>query len=122
MVARSMPGRHAVITIAATAIVLGAVAMTQPWPIVALGFYAAIFGTLVFGLIAVPRIGMTGIVLAVAALLAAAFNTEDERALLLVPLGAAWMLFGVFLAFRGIPSKVELTRLTAALKPPRTSI
>ena len=122
MVVSSMPGRSAAIRNPAIAIVLGALAMTQPWPVVLLGFFVAVIGTLLFGLIAAPRIGMTGILVAVAAIFATAFNTEDERALLLVPLGAAWMLFGTVLAYRGIPSRVDLTRLTAALQPPRSSI
>jgi hypothetical protein len=122
MVARSMPGRSAAATNAATAIVFGALAMTQPWPVVFFGYYAAIIGTLLFGLIVLPRIGMTGIALAVAALLASAFNTEDERALLLVPLGAAWILFGLVLSVRGVPATVNLDWLKAALRPPRTAI
>ena len=121
LVASSLPARSA-LTNAAIAIVLGALAMTQPWPVVFFGFFAAVIGTLLFGLIVAPRIGMTGILVSVAAIVATAFNTEDERALLLVPLGAAWMVFGTVLAYRGIPSRVDLTRLTAALQPPRSSI
>jgi hypothetical protein len=122
MVSRSLPSRHAVMTISATAIVLGALAMTQPWPVVFLGFFAAIIGTLLFGLIATPRLGPMGILIAVAALLALGFNTEDERALYLIPLGAAWILFGLVLGLRGVPATVNLDRLKAALQPPRTAV
>lgn len=122
LVSRSLPGRHVVTSISSTAIVLGAIAMTQPWPIVALGYFATIIGMLMFGLIASTRTGVTGIVVTVTALLAFGFNTEDERALLLVPLGAAWILFGLVLIVRGVPATVNLDWLKAALKPPRSAI
>jgi hypothetical protein len=104
LVSRSSPGRSVVLSTAATGILLGAVVMTQPWPFVFLGYYSVVFGTVAFGLLVSRRLGPTGIVLGVAALPALFFNTEDERALVLISLGAAWLLVGIVLAFRGLPS------------------
>ena len=104
MISRSLSGPHVVLSISAASIVFGGLAMTLPWPVVALGYFTAMIATVLFGLIATPRLGLIGIVLAVGALLALGFNTEDQRALLLVPLGAGWLLFGLVLGIRGIRS------------------
>ena len=53
-----------------------------------------------------PWLGPTGLLLAVTAILAMGFNTEDERALFLLPLGAAWLVLGIMLVIRGAPSAV----------------
>jgi hypothetical protein len=107
VVSFALPGRHLVASISSIAVVIGALAMVLPWPVVALGFYTTTLGVLVFGLVAWPRVGPAGVLLALAALVALGFNTEDERALLLVPLGAAWILVGVFLAVRRAPARVS---------------
>jgi hypothetical protein len=39
----------------------------------------------------------------VASLVAFGFNTEDQRALLLIPLGSAWIVVGILLAVRRVP-------------------
>ena len=114
-VSRSLPGRHVFLSISASAALLGALAIALPWPILALGFMATIVGTVLFGFLASTRLGLTGIVLAMAALMAFGFNTEDERALFLLPLGAAWALFGAVLAIRGAPAD-------ATSEAPETSV
>lgn len=106
-VARFLPGRHVLLTAAASGSLLGAVALLLPWPVVVIGFWVTIAGTVMFGLLSTPRLGLTGILVAGAAVLALGVNTEDERALLLVPLGAAWALLGIVLAIRGMPATVE---------------
>lgn len=107
VVSRSLPGRHVGITMAAAASLVGAVAMFLPWPIVFLGFAVAMAATIAFGFLAARRVGPSGFLLAAAGFVAYGFNTEDERALLLVPLGVAWVLFGAVVALRGMPAKED---------------
>ena len=119
MVSRSLPGRHALRSTAAVFVVLGALVMPPFWPallaepglllVVAVvnGYTATILGTLVFRLVAIPRLRPAGVILGGGALLALMFNTEDARALFLVPFGAAWILLGIVLAIRGIPTNGE---------------
>jgi hypothetical protein len=106
-VSRSWPGPHVLLSISAAAVLLGALAMPLPWPVVLIGYMTTIFGTLVFGLVASPRLGPTGVILGGGALLALMFNTEDARALFLVPFGAAWILLGIVLALRGTPATAD---------------
>lgn len=105
-VARSTPERPAVMSNTALAALFGGLTMLLPWPIVALGFTATCLATSLFALMAAPRVGVTGLLLALAAVLALLFNTEDQRALLLVPLGVAWILFGAVVALGRAPSTV----------------
>jgi hypothetical protein len=111
-VSRLSPGRHVVLSISAIATLLGALAMALPWPVVALGFWTTVVGTVMFGLVATPRLGPTGILLAGAAVLALGFNTEDGRALFLIPLGAAWTLFGIVM-WLDRDARIGSARMTA---------
>lgn len=79
---------------AATVIMVGAVGVALPWPILLAGYYAITVGSLLFGLAAMGRLAPAWLLVAVGALLAMGFNTEDGRALLVVPLGLAWMVVG----------------------------
>ena len=65
--------------------------MLAPWPIVALGFYGHVFGTVGFGLLLAGRGQLAGLLLALAALVATSFNTENTMAFAAVPLGLAWI-------------------------------
>lgn len=107
---RSLPRRRVLLSISAATVLLGALAMPLPWPIVFLGFFTTIIGTVIFGLLAATRLGLTGILLAGASVLALGFNTEDDRALLLIPLGAAWVLLGIVVTIRGIEATVDSLR------------
>jgi hypothetical protein len=100
VVTPDLPGRHRMASIAAMTAVCGALGMLLPWPIWALGFFAAIIGGIGFGIATVSRLAGSGILLAVACVVALGFNTEDSRALLLVPLGLAWIGVGIVLAVR----------------------
>ncbi len=100
VVAIDLPGRHRVASIAAITSMGGALAMLLPWPVWAFGFFATIVGGIGFGIATMPRIGGIGVLLAVACFVALGFNTEDSRALLLVPLGLAWIAVGIVLAIR----------------------
>jgi hypothetical protein len=92
---------------AATAILLGAAGVVMPWPILLLGYYAITVGSLLFGLAAMGRLAPAWLLVAAGALLAIGFNTEDGRALLVVPLGLAWMVVGA-LDLRG---RITMPRL-----------
>jgi hypothetical protein len=119
----ALPGRRRSMWIAALAILLGAAAMTFPWPILLFGYFAMLLGIVVFGMIgATSGLGPLGILVAIPTLLAFNFNTEDDRALLMIPLGVAWILVGAVLGAAGMPAKVNLRRLRAALQPPSNSI
>jgi hypothetical protein len=109
LLARSCPGRQGVLWTAAIGALLCAVALALPWPIMALGFFGLLVATLVLGLVVTPFLGSTGLLLAIAAVIAMGFNTEDDRALYLIPLGLAWLLLGIVLAVRGMPAAVEQT-------------
>lgn len=102
--ARSMPERPAVMSNTALAILFSGLTMLLPWPMVALGFMATCLATSLFALMAASRVGVTGLLLALAAVFALLFNTEDQRALLLVPLGVVWILFGAVVAVRPAPA------------------
>ena len=95
-----LPGRHVLASIGAIAGIVGGLAMLFPWPVWALGGLAALVGGVGFGIATVPRLGGVGVLLAVASFVALGFNTEDSRALLLVPLGLAWMAVGIVLHVR----------------------
>jgi len=78
----------------AAAILLGAIGLMLPWPILLLGFFGIVLGTMLFGLVGTSVLGPAYLLVGVGALLALGFNTEDSRALLLVPLGLAWVVVG----------------------------
>jgi hypothetical protein len=93
-------GKRGYVTPAAV-MAFGAIAMVLPWPILALGYYATLIGTMLFGAVAAGRLGRTPYALVAAALFGLGFNTETASALLLVPIGVAWILFGARLALGG---------------------
>jgi hypothetical protein len=101
---RSIPGARSVIRMSAIAIVAGGLGMAAPWPIVLLGFFSAIIGTMLFGLAgAALRLGPSATLLSLGGFAALLFNTEDDRALFLIPLGVAWIVLGIAVALRGFP-------------------
>jgi len=90
--------------IAALAILLGAVLTAMPWPVLIIGFFGYILATAAFGAILALWAGhAVGGLLAIAALVLSSMNTEDERALLTIPIGLAWIAVGA-LAFRRAPA------------------
>jgi hypothetical protein len=104
MVTHRVGDRSVLLWASAAAIPLGGIGLALPWPVLLLGFFSIVLGTLVFGLFGASRIAPAYILVGVGALLALGFNTEDDRALLLVPLGIAWMIVGA-LTIRGAPSQ-----------------
>lgn len=71
-----------------------ALLMLAPWPFLALGFYGHVFGTVGFGLLLAGRGQFAGLLLALSALVATSFNTENLMAYAAVPLGVAWIAVG----------------------------
>ncbi len=116
LVVHRMADRSVVLWGAAAAILLGAIGLAMPWPILVVGFFGIVIGTLVFGVIGASRLGPAYLAVGVGALLALGFNTEDGRALWLIPLGAAWVVAGV-MTFRGGPA---LSRRLATGNPVAT--
>ena len=78
------------------AMLIGAALTAMPWPILIVGFYGYTVSVAAYGVF-MARHGhvLVGGVLSLAALVLTSFNTEDERALLAIPLGLAWIAVGV---------------------------
>ncbi|HEX5822990.1 MAG TPA: hypothetical protein VFY18_00900 [Candidatus Limnocylindrales bacterium] len=90
--------------IAALAMLAGAPLIAIGWPLLIVGFFGYVLATAAFGLILARSPGQAfGGLLAFAALFLPAFNTEDERALISIPFGLAWIAIGS-LAFRRVPA------------------
>lgn len=104
-ISRSIPGARSVMRVSAGAIPLGGLVMAAAWPFLLLGFFATIIGTMLFGLAgAALRLGATASLLSIGGFTALLFNTEDERALYLIPLGVTWVVLGVVVGLRGVPT------------------
>jgi hypothetical protein len=82
----------------------GAVLIAMPWPIFIVGFFGYTFATVAFGFV-LAKAGnrMLGALLSIGALILTSFNFEDERALLTIPFGLAWIALGS-LALRRAPA------------------
>jgi hypothetical protein len=89
---------------AVTVMLLGAMLTAMPWPLLIVGFFAYVIATVAFGaIVAASASRVVGGLLAVAALILTSFNTEDERALIAIPFGLAWIALGS-IAFRRAPA------------------
>ena len=89
---------------AAIVMLLGAMLTSMPWPLLIVGFYGYVIATFAFGAIVALSAGrVVGGVLAVAALILTSFNVQDERALIAIPFGLAWIALGS-IAFRRAPA------------------
>jgi hypothetical protein len=74
--------------------------MVLPWPILVVGFYGHVGGTMAFGALLSAAGLRSGAFLVIAAIVALFFNTESSLALATVPIGVAWIVVGVQGAFR----------------------
>lgn len=74
--------------------------MALPWPILVVGFYGHIGGTIAFGALLSAAGLRSGQLLVMAAIVAMFFNTESSLALATVPIGVAWIVVGVQGALR----------------------
>jgi hypothetical protein len=88
---------------AAMAMLVGAALIFAPWPFLAIGLFGYAFATIPFGLL-LARAGNQAFagLLPIATFILLFMNTEDERALLTIPFGLAWIAVGG-LALRGRP-------------------
>lgn len=118
MMLRGRAGRSIRLWGSAVAILLGAIGLVLPWPILLLGFYGVVIGTLVFGIVGAARFGPMYILVGLSGLLAFGFNTEDGRALMLLPLGAAWIIAGALTARGSGP----MTPRNPAARPVNTKV
>ena len=98
----------------AIGMLLGAMLTAMPWPMLIIGFYGYILATLAFGAVLALSAGrLVGGVLAVAALILSAFNVQDERALIAIPFGLAWIAVGS-IPVRRAPAAPAAPAATAA--------
>lgn len=108
-IARSTPGGSPSSMKAAAVMLGGGLLMIAGWPLLIVGFLAHDVAALAFGLVAV-RAGrhVLGVAIFVAGLILPSFNTEDGRALLVIPVGALWIVAGIVAArmrpATGVPS------------------
>jgi len=99
--ARALPVSSRTARVASIAMLLGGLLTAMPWPVLMVGFFGYILATTVFGVIvALSRGQVVGGLLAVASLVLTSLNTEDERALLTIPIGAAWIAVGALVVRR----------------------
>ncbi len=83
-------------TAASVVMLVGALGIALPWPLPLAGLFAFMGAAIAFGLIlAIGDRQPVGVLVAIASLLMIGINTEDERALLTIPVALAWILVGV---------------------------
>jgi len=87
---------------AAMAMLIGAALIFAPWPLLAIGLFGYAFATIPFGLL-LARAGNQAFagLLPIATIILLFMNTEDERALLTIPFGLAWIAVGALAVRRG---------------------
>jgi hypothetical protein len=79
-----------------------------PWPIVVIGIFGTAFATCAYGIALAREQGhVLGVVLAVTSLVITSLNTQDERALLSIPLGLAWLALGAVTLIRPWPAPIR---------------
>jgi hypothetical protein len=100
VMSRALPGSSHLGQLAPAVMLLGAVLMLMPWPVLLIGFFGYALATIAFGAILAfsAGYGMGGL-LALGAIFLPSLNVEDERSLLAIPFGLAWIAVGAF-AFR----------------------
>jgi hypothetical protein len=99
---RSMTTGSTAAPAAAVTMLVGALLMATPWPILAVGFFGYAFATVVFGFVVGDVLPLRWL-LSITALVLTSFNTENERALIAIPFGLAWIAIGS-LALRRAPA------------------
>ena len=90
---------------AGIAMVVLALLIALPWPLPLVGIFGYAAATIVFGVAFTREFGQPlGIPLAIAGLLLPSMNLQDERALLTIPLGLAWLAIGALAVLRPAPT------------------
>ena len=101
------------LSVTTAVMVLGAIGLLLPWPILALGFYGLALGTMGFAFLLTGRVGRPAILLGLSAFASLLFNTESATALILVAPGAAWILLASEVWLRGLAGdSLHQTRAT----------
>ena len=91
-------------TWAALTMLGGVLLVALPWPILIIGFFTHVIATIALGVALVARGRLpAGAALVLAGMLLPNMNTEDARALFLVPVGLLWIAAAVVLR-RGVPT------------------
>lgn len=91
-----------------SAMLVMALLIVTPWPIVVVGVLGTAVATFAYGLALVREEGrLVGFVLAVTALAFTSINGQDERALLSIPLGVAWLTIGAIALLRRWPAPIR---------------
>jgi hypothetical protein len=94
---------------AARVMVGGALVTLVPvWPILIFGFFTYIGATIALGVLLLAGRRWLGLAVLAIGIVLPNFNTEDERALVAVPVGILWILFG--LTFRTANLKIPTVR------------
>jgi hypothetical protein len=81
--------------------IVGALCMMLPWPVLAVGFYTYVGASLGLGILLIARGRMGGLALISIGLVLSSFNTETEWALAPVPAGIIWIAFAVAVGWSG---------------------
>lgn len=84
----------------AKAMVAFALLMLAPWPVLVIGLYGYIVAVVGFGLLLAGSGQLAGLLLAIGALVATSFNTENTMAFAALPFGLAWIAVGAVGAVR----------------------
>jgi hypothetical protein len=102
--ASSSSGKSRATQVTSVAMLVLALVIIAPWPLMVVGFFGYAGATVIFGLLLATTLKqpLAG-ALALAAVILPATNVEDARALLTIPLGLAWIAVGA-LVFRRIPA------------------
>ena len=96
--------RSRAVGVAAIVMLFGAMLTAMPWPVLIVGYFGYVLATATFAAMWARSQGQAiGGLVAVTALFLPAFNTEDERALIAIPFGLAWIALGS-IAFRRAPA------------------
>ena len=90
---------------AAGAMIVLALLIALPWPLPIVGLFGYAAATIVYGVVFTREYGRPlGIPLAIAGLVLPSMNLQDERALLTIPLGLAWLAIGALAVLRPVPT------------------
>ena len=90
---------------AGSAMVVLALLILLPWPLPLVGIFGSAAATVAYGIVLTRNCGQPlGIPLAVAGLLLPSMNLQDERTLLTIPLGLAWLAIGALAVLRPAPT------------------
>jgi hypothetical protein len=90
------------------AMLVMALLIPLPWPLLLIGVMGTAVATCAYGVALVREQGrMVGFVLAVTALALTSINAQDERALLSIPLGLAWVAIGAIALIRRWPAPIR---------------